>query len=330
MPQKPRMSPLLTLAKSWERALRAGTGTKKRDKKPASPYTIRNYLKTLRLLDAHLTETGLDGALEEITAEVLNDWLDEVAEETSSGNALHHYRNTGAFWAWVVSERMLTPGQNPMLEVLMPAANEVRRTPLSQEQVAAMIKTCSGRTRDFDDVRDEAIIRVFADTGMRLGGLVGLTYHPDHPGLDNEGSNDVFLDHYPPLIRLRLKGGKTHLVDIAARTAAALDRYIRARSQRRGYHHGALWIGKQGPLGRIGVQRALRERGRAAGVPERVHPHRFRRSMATWHLNEGGSRDALKARAGWSSDQMINVYVSESRDQLAWQESQRLGIANRF
>lgn len=331
MPEKPRTSPLLTLAKSWERALRAGTATRKQGKKPASSYTIRNYRKTLRLLDTHLAEHRTAATLEAMTADVLNDWLDGLAEESSPGNALHHYRNLTALYAWVVrTERMLSAGQNPMLDVLAPSANDTPRPPLSEAQVAAMIKTCSGRDRGFEDVRDEAIIRVFADTGMRLGGLVGLTYHPDHEGLDNEGVSDVFLDHDPALLRLRLKGGKTHLVDISSRTTAALDRYIRARSQRSVYYHKTLWVGKRGPLGRSGVQKMIRERGAAAGIPEHVHPHRFRRSMATWHLDAGGSRDALKSRAGWSSDQMINVYVSDSRERLAWKESQKLGIADRF
>ncbi|XKK40384.1 tyrosine-type recombinase/integrase [Nocardiopsis sp. ARC36] len=329
MSEKPAASPLLILGKSWERALRSGAATKKQ-RKSASPYTIRNYLRTLRLLDARLANVGRSRALREITAEDITGWLDDLTAETSSGNALHHYRNLGAFWAWAVHERMVTAGKNPMLEVLMPAANDTPRPPLTQDQVAAMVRTCGGRDRGFDDIRDEAIIRVFADTGMRLGGLVGLTYHPDHPGLDNAGRNDVFLDHDPPLLRLRLKGGTTHFVDVSARTATALDRYLRARSQHPAQHLTALWLGKRGALGRTGVQRTVRVRGEAAGISERVHAHRFRRSMATWHLDAGGSRDALKARAGWSSDQMINVYVSHSRDRLAWQESRRLGIADRF
>lgn len=328
MPEKNRTGPLLTLAKSWERALKAGTGKKKHDRKPASPYTIRNYVRTLRLLEAHLTEEGLPATVKRISAEDLSGWLDVLTEETSSGNAQHHYRNLGAFWAWVVAEKMITPGKSPMLEVAMPAANDIKRPPLSLDQVGAMLKTCSGR--DFIDLRDTAIIRIFADTGMRLGGLTGLTFHPDAPGLDNDGVSDVFLDHAPPLLRLRLKGGKTHFVDIAARTAQALDRYIRARAEHPHAAEGALWLGRRGPATRTGIQRVVRERAKQAGIPEHVHPHRFRRSMATWHLKSGGSRDALKSRAGWTSDQMINIYVSDSRDQLAWEESQKLGVANRF
>ena len=328
MPEKKRTGPLLTLAKSWERALKAGTGKKKADRRPASPYTIRNYLKSIRLLADHLAGEDHPGTITRISAEDISEWLDALTDTTSSGNALHHYRNIGSFFAWVVSERMLTPGENPMLEVAMPAANDVKRPPLSYAQVEAMLKTCNSRS--FEDLRDAAIIRIFADTGMRLGGLVGLVYHPDAPGLDNDGISDVFLDHDPPLLRLRLKGGKSHVVDIAARTARALDRYIRARSQRPHAEEPALWLGRRGPATRTGIQRVVRERAKAAGIPEHVHPHRFRRSMATWHLDEGGSRDALKARAGWTSDQMINVYVSDSRDRLAWKESQQLGVGNRF
>ncbi|GAA0991887.1 site-specific integrase [Nocardiopsis tropica] len=78
MPEKTPASPLLTLGKSWERALRSGTATKKQ-RKSASPYTIRNYLKTLRLLDTHLEGVGRPRTLKKITAEDITGWLDAPA-----------------------------------------------------------------------------------------------------------------------------------------------------------------------------------------------------------------------------------------------------------
>lgn len=146
MPEKIRTSPLLTLGKSWERALRAGTATRRQGKKPASSYTIRNYRKTLARLDAHLAQEGLPATLEGLTVEVLNAWLDQVAEETSSGNALHHFRNLTGFWKWVVeTEEMVAYELNPMRRVLMPSPNETARPPVSEQQVAAMIKVCQRR-----------------------------------------------------------------------------------------------------------------------------------------------------------------------------------------
>lgn len=306
------------LTRSFERALRA---------RGRSPYTIRNYLTTLKALSAWLTERDLPAGATTATAEDITDWLLDVADTSSRHNALHHYRNLRSFWSWAVKERMLTAGEDPMLEVTRPHPEDVRRPPLSQEQVSALLKTC-GRT-GYRETRDAAIIRILADTGMRLSGLLGLRWSPDHPGLDNQGHSDVFLDHDPPLLRLRLKGGKQHFVDVAPRTATAIDRYLRYRSSHRLADDPALFLGHK-PLTRGGLQAMLDRRATEAGIAESIHPHRFRRSMATWHLDAGGSRDSLMARAGWSSDEMIRLYVSESRDRLAWAESQRLGIANRF
>lgn len=318
-----RKAPLPTLVKSWERYLR---------KQKRSPFTIRNYLRSLRLLAAWLEENGRPTALKDITGDDITDWLDETTEQTSEGNASYHYRNIVAFWSWVVKEeKILKAGKNPMLEVGMPKPDDIRRPPLSMEQVSALLKTCRGGRR-FLDLRDAAIIRVFADTGMRLGGLHGLLYNVDHDqDIQNVDRNDVFLDHSPSLLRLRLKGGKQHLVDISPTTAVALDRYLRARAEITPERERALWISQQRrQLSRIAIQTMLRNRGRAAGIPGSVHPHRFRRSMATWHLDEGGSREALMARAGWTSSKMIDLYVSESKERLAWKESQAMGIADRL
>ncbi|GAA1994517.1 hypothetical protein GCM10009799_20800 [Nocardiopsis rhodophaea] len=328
--KKARKNQLPELARSWERALRAGVATRRQKGKPASPYTIRNYLKTIRLLSAYLDEHELPATVKKIRGEDLADWLADTTDTTSPGNAAHHYRNLVAFWAWAVeTEKMVAPGKNPMLEVHAPHQDRIKRPPLTQEQVAAMLKACSGRS--FLDLRDAAIIRILADTGMRLSGLVGMTYDPDFPSIDNDGRNDVFLDHQPPLVRIRIKGGQSHLVDIGRKTEIALDRYVRKRSTLRHAYLPQLWLGRGGhPFGRQGVQMVLKKRAEQAGIKERIHPHRFRRSMATWHLDADGSRDTLKARAGWSSDDMINLYVSESRDRLAWKESQKLGVADRI
>ncbi|WP_017616472.1 tyrosine-type recombinase/integrase [Nocardiopsis salina] len=320
-----REEELVPLVRSWARALKAGTAGKK--KAPASPYTVRNYLKSVHKLASWLDERELPTTVTAVEGDDVTDWLQEIAEATSNHNALHHYRNVKSFWSWVVREKLLSAGEDPMLEVEKPHPEDVRRPPLSQEEVSALLRTCE-RT-GFRETRDAAIIRTLADTGMRVGGLLGLRWSSEHPGLDNKGRNDVFLDHDPPLIRLRLKGGAVHFVDIAPRTATAIDRYLRNRAKHRLADDPALWLGyRGGGFTRGGVQGMLNRRAERVGIAESVHPHRFRRSMATWHIGAGGSPDSLMARAGWVNDQMIRLYISDSRDRLAWQESQRLGIAN--
>jgi site-specific recombinase XerD len=332
-----RRNQLRTLEKSWSRYLRGG-------KEPKSEFTIRNYTRSLRALAAYLDAHGLAGDAEakgkapapitvkRIQAEDIQAWLADIRARTSGNNANHHWRNITAFYAWQVEEeRALPRTANPMLDVSELPGEEIDRTPYTDEQIEAMLKACSGTS--FIDRRDQALIRVLVDTGVRVGGLTGMLYHPDHPETDNQRKNDVFLDHSPALLRFRLKGGKSHLVDISRRTVLALDRYLREREDHPHAGSPFLWVGAgaDGEQLRVpGVEHMLRRRGKQAGIRSRVFPHRFRRTGAIVHLRNGGSERTLKSRYGWSSDTMVGLYVSASEQQLAWAESQELGLADRF
>lgn len=296
-----------------------------------SPYTIANYTRTLRFFSAYLADAGLPDTVGEVDGDDITDWLNAYAERTSPNNALHHYRNLVALWAWLIEEeKLVRPSESPLLDVRAPKADPIPRPPLTNEQLAALAKVCSGT--DFHDRRDAAIIRVFADTGMRLGGLVGLRYDPAPDQQTSEATrNDVFLDHSPPLLRLRLKGGDEHLVDIGRKTALAIDRYLRVRAGHPAAGSTHLWLASPGEqLGRGGVRELLNRRAVQAGIKERIHPHRFRRSAATSWLDARGSEEGLMNRMGWKSISMVRVYTSETTQRRAWEESQHLRLSDGF
>ncbi len=71
-------------------------------------------------------------------------------------------------------------------------------------------------------MRDAAILRIFYSTGLRLAELSNLRYLPDDPE-----HNDVDIDQQ--VLRVMGKGGRMRLVNIGARSAKALDRYLRLR-----------------------------------------------------------------------------------------------------
>ncbi|MBB6175009.1 hypothetical protein HNR23_005069 [Nocardiopsis mwathae] len=135
MAKKKRKNELPALAKSWERALRAGISPTRKERKSASKHTIHNYLKTLSLLAAHLDEHELPATVKTMRVGDLDDWITLITDRTSAANAGHHYRNLVAFWAWVVKvEKMVPPGKNPMLEVPAPYEPQIKRPPLSHDQ----------------------------------------------------------------------------------------------------------------------------------------------------------------------------------------------------
>ena len=124
-----------------------------------------------------------------------------------------------------------------MDRVEAPKVTKKAKAFFTEEELARLLKTCSGAT--FVDRRDTAIMRVFIDTGLRVSGLAGLRYDPD-----DESANDVFLAQRR--LRIRLKGGDETWVPIGKKSAAALDKYIRARARHSQTSSPWLWLGVQG------------------------------------------------------------------------------------
>lgn len=313
-------TPVSDLASSWKRRLRA------EDK---APTTVRNYLLTLRHFSSWLHEQGLPDTPAEITADHITDFLLDMGERTSKTTAAFHFRNLRTFYRWLTSrqEGALLRSEDPMLDVTEPKHSAPPRPAFEDSDVAALLKTCRGNS--FFDRRDEAILRVFWSTGMRIGGLVGLRYKPDCPHLDNDGLNDVFLDGRQPLLRLRLKGGKVHLVPIGAKTVMCLDRYLRARNRHPWATKPDLWISHQGGLSSSAVHAVLKRRAKQAGLATRVHAHRFRRTTTRNLLDEGVDRAYVAKLMGWSDLRNVALYASDSEQQRAWEAAAAAGIDSR-
>ncbi len=96
---------------------------------------------------------------------------------------------------------------------------------LTEDRLRALIAACNGP--DLRDRRDEAIVRLMVETGMRAGEVVGMTVA------------DIDLRDGVAVVR-RGKGGKGRRVPFGPRTGRAIDRYVRLRRSHRlaGNHSG--------------------------------------------------------------------------------------------
>jgi len=158
------------------------------------------------------------------------------------------------------------------------------------------------------------MIRLLLDCGIRVSELCGLTV----AGLNLDDGMALVLG----------KGGKVRPVYFGARTARALDRYLRLRGQHRWAHLDRLFLTQRGPLSTDGARERIRVRGLAAGI-EDVHPHRFRHTFAHDFLMAGGQERDLKRLAGWTSDTMLERYGASAADVRAKSAAQRLKRGDR-
>jgi site-specific recombinase XerD len=294
--------PLADLAASFRRALRA-------EGKAERTATI--YGQAIKFYAAWLTQQDQPITLDQLTRDQIRSWLAELAEDHSPATVRTRWKGLHRFCGWLVVEGELTA--NPMIGMEAPAIPPRPVPILTDDELTALLKACTGKR--WYEHRDEAIIRLLLDTGIRVSELCGIK------------TTDIDLDREMALVTG--KGNKIRPVYFGARTARALDRYERDRRRHRWSHLEALFLGERGKLTPDGVREIVRYRGQLAGIPGRLHPHRFRHTFAHDFLMAGGQERDLKRLAGWSSDVMLERYGASAADVRAREAAKRLRRGDR-
>jgi site-specific recombinase XerD len=201
---------------------------------------------------------------------------------------------------------------NPMKTISPPTLRDKPVPVVTDDQLTSLLKVCAGK--DFQDRRDEAIIRLLLDCGLRVSELCGLTVD----GLD--------LDNGMALVKG--KGNKIRPVYFSARTVRAVDRYMRMRAQHRWAHLDALFPDPTRALSTDGARERMNVRAEQAGI-DHLHPHQFRHTFAQDFLMAGGQERDLKRLAGWTSDTMLERYGASAADARAKAAAPRLKRGDR-
>jgi len=271
-----------------------------------SPRTIRTYTEAAAwFAAAWLTGRAACTGWEQVGKRDVQEWMVHLLALYSPAYASNQYRGLQQFFKWLAAEEEIP---DPM-EGLRPPKVPAKLVPVfTAAELAALERACAGR--GFAQRRDAAIIAVFTATGIRLSELAGLRYSPDRP---REGDVDLMARE----ITVTGKGGKPRVVRIGRDAARSLDRYIRVRSRHAQAWRPELWLGVngRGPLTASGIYQVISRRGVQAGVA--VHPHRFRHHFSHTWLVRGGPEGDLMELNGWSSPQMLLVYVASARSARA-------------
>jgi integrase/recombinase XerC len=291
------------LLASWRRDLRA---------RNLATRTVETYTESARQLIEWLAETGITdpGAVER---DHVAGFISHLLETKSAATASVRYRGLQQFFNWLVNEEELDV--SPMAKMKPPVVPDKEVSVLSDDQLKALFATCSGK--DFVDRRDAAILRLFADTGMRLAEMANLRVQ------------DVDLDDQIAVVLG--KGRRPRTVPFGNKTTTALDRYIRIRARHKRADEPALWLGSNNkqPMTINGVGQVVRKRGRQAGIDD-LHPHMLRHSFASRWLHQGGQEVDLMRLTGWKSRTMVARYGAAAADQRAKDAFRRLGLGDQF
>jgi site-specific recombinase XerD len=291
---------LAGLLPSWRLALQA---------ERKSPGTIKAYTDGVTAFLRWCEATGTPAELNKPTVQAFVAHLLEKGAEATTARS----RQLGVrrFSTWLAAEGELE--DDPLIGIKAPKLDAKVTAALTDDELRRLIRACQGKS--LRDRRDEAIIRLMAETGMRAGEVIGMQ------------TSDVDLPRGLATVR-RGKGGKGRVAPFGPQTATAIDRYLRARRTHRLADAGPLWVGGGGKtLGYHGLSRSIKGRAEAAGINS-FHLHLLRHTAATRWLRAGGSEAGLMAVAGWSTRDMIDRFTGASASERAAAEARGLALGD--
>ena len=200
----------------------------------------------------------------EISTDDLRGYLANYQKDRGSSKVTidNMRRIFSSFFGWLEDEDYIL--KSPVRRIHKIKTDKPIKETISDEGLELLRDAC-------DEIRDLAIVDLLASSGMRVGELVNL----------NRGDMNF---HERECVVLG-KGGSERMVYFDARTKIHLLNYLESRDD----NNPALFVSLNQPYERLligGVETRLREIGKRADM-QKVHPHKFRRTLATRAIDKG-------------------------------------------
>lgn len=235
-----------------------------------SEKTLNYYESTIRAMLYDLQKE-----VKHVVTDDIRRYLTEYQERKKSSKVTidNIRRILSSFFSWLEDEDYILKSPVRRIHRIKTGVN-IKET-YSDEALELMRDKCT-------ELRDLAMIDMFASTGMRVGEMVLLNI------------NDIDFNERECVVFG--KGSKERVVYFDARTKIHLLNYLQSRND----NNPALFVSLKAPHRRLkigGVEKRLRELGKSLGL-NKVHPHKFRRTLATMAIDKGMPIEQLQQLLG--------------------------------
>ena len=202
--------------------------------------------------------------INEITTETLRNYLSNYKNNSNAGMVtIDNIRRTlSSFFAWLENEDYIV--KSPVRRIHKVKATKKVKETLTDENLEKLRDTCS-------NVRDLAILELLISTGMRVGELTRLNI----ADMNFQERSCIVLG----------KGNSEREVYFSSKSKMYIKKYLETRTD----NNEALFVSLIKPYNRLGIsgiEILIRNLGKEANI-NKVHPHKFRRTMATMAIDKG-------------------------------------------
>lgn len=219
--------------------------------------------------------TTLNKEVKHIVTDDIRGYLTDYQEKNKSSKVTidNIRRILSSFFSWLEDEDYIL--KSPVRRIHKVKTGTSIKETYSDEALELMRDNCT-------ELRDLAMIDMLASTGMRVGEMVLLN------------RNDIDFSERECVVFG--KGNKERVVYFDARTKIHLQNYLESRTD----NNPALYVSLKAPYNRLkigGIEARLREFGKQLGL-HKVHPHKFRRTLATMAIDKGMPIEQLQQLLG--------------------------------
>ena len=262
-----------------------------------SDKSLRYYYSTI---DNMLTNVGKTA--KHITTDDLRQYLDAYQKSSKASKVTidNIRRILSSFFSWLEEENHIL--KSPVRRIHKVKTGKTVKETYTDEALEIMRDSC-------ETDRDLAMIDLLASTGMRVGEMVKL--------------NRADIDFQERECIVFGKGDKERRVYFDARTKIHLMRYLESRTD----SNPALFVSLQSPHNRLqisGVEVRLRVLGRKLGITK-VHPHKFRRTLATMAIDKGMPIEQVQRLLGHQSIDTTLQYAMVNQNNVKISHQKFLG-----
>ena len=224
-----------------------------------SPKSMKYYLY---ILSSFFKQVKIP--VKNITTDDIRNYLDSYASNSNTSKvSMDNIRRVlSSFFSWLEEEDYIR--KNPVKRIHKIKSLKTIKQAYTDENIENLKDSCTS-------LRDKVIIELLSSTGMRVGELTSL----NKESIDFENKECVVLG----------KGGKQRKVYFDSKTKIHLQNYLTSRID----NNEALFVSLFAPFNRLqisGIEIMLRKLGNKTNIGN-VHPHRFRRTLATKAIDKG-------------------------------------------
>lgn len=211
----------------------------------------------------------------------------KMASGVSPVTCNNYRRYLNSFFTWATEEGLIAV--NPMIRVKQIKEPKVLKEPFSHADIEKLREACK-------TTKERALIETLLSTACRVGEIAS--------------AKITNLQLRAGVLKVVGKGNKERVVYLNAVAKIWLEKYLSEREDK----SNALFLTNRGesPLQVGRIETILRDLGARAGV-ERCHPHRFRRTAATWAIRQGMKLEQVQQMLGHEKITTTTIYTTISQ-----------------